>query len=103
VFRLNEQLFGRPGEGDSIIRTAQVTHATPSWFDILQLQTLAGRVLTDADRGVPVAVVNEALAQRLDPSGVSVVGTPLHLRGFNAGDRPSTMLTIVGVVSDAVP
>ena len=68
---------------------------TPDWFRTLRVPLLAGRLLTDADRGGPkVMVINATAARRLwpnEPAVGRVVG--IGMGGFDS-------VRVVGVVSD---
>jgi predicted permease len=70
---------------------------SPGWFGALGVRVLKGREMTDADRGRPVAVINQALAGRLYPRG-EPVGKPLSPTGFWG-----QTYTVVGVVDDVAP
>jgi predicted permease len=80
------------GSGDAVEAIGNAVGAR--YFSTLDTPLVDGREFTDADRegGVPVAIVNDVLAQRLWPNQRAVGMT---VRG---GGRP---LTIVGVVRDA--
>jgi predicted permease len=97
-----EEFYARPGDTGTTRRFAFVTRATPGWLDILQVRTLAGRLLTEADRGMPVAVVNETMARALAPDAGSALGMPVRITGFQSGSAPPATVTIVGIVTDAV-
>ncbi|HKV98984.1 MAG TPA: ABC transporter permease [Vicinamibacterales bacterium] len=74
---------------------------TPGWFDVMRARVLAGRVLTSADAGAPVAVVNATLAGRLAKSGGEVVGSTLSLLPSHRESKdPAIPLQIVGVIAD---
>ncbi len=72
---------------------------TPEYFDMMGMRILRGRWLTDADRNgtLPVAVINEAMAQTYwpnrDPLGVSVEPK------FRFTDKDISY-TIVGIVRE---
>jgi predicted permease len=81
------------GEWDGILHCPTVT---PSYFAAMGIPLVAGREFSDGDteESEPVAVVSQALAQRMAPGG-----SPLGLRiRINAGD--SVFRTVVGVVGD---
>ena len=68
---------------------------TPEWFKTLRVPLLAGRLLTNADRGpAKVMVINATAARRLWPNE-SPVG---KMVGIGMGGFDS--VTVVGVVSD---
>jgi predicted permease len=81
-----------PDRGDQAMR-ADYHVIGPNYFSTLRIQILAGREFDEHDRAGSqlVAIVNQTLASRLDPSG-SVVG-----RAFLANGKP---LQVVGVVKD---
>ncbi len=68
---------------------------TPGYFETMGIELLDGRFLTDADRAdaVPVALVNETMAERYWPGGA--VGRRFHL-----GTLDQPWITIVGVTRD---
>jgi predicted permease len=72
------------------------TNVSPGYFDVLRIAVLRGRDFVPADReGAPrVAIVNEAFARVLAPSG-EALGSSLSVG--RAGDP----VTVVGVVRDA--
>jgi predicted permease len=82
-----------PGEG----LTAFIDIATPGYFPAMRIPQRDGRGFDRSDtmRSRPVAVVSEALAQRLWP-GASPVGQRIQYR-FQGRMRPAE---IVGVVGD---
>ena len=67
-----------------------------SYFDVLRISTVAGRVFQDSDRqgAPPVVVVNRSFAERFFPGG-RAVGRELTLTPF-----PDVVRRIVGVVDD---
>ncbi len=78
--------------------TAQITTATPSYFDTLRVPLRAGRGMNATDRldTERIAVINQAFANRYLP-GSDPIGQRLSL-GSPDQKRPWT--TIVGVVAD---
>jgi predicted permease len=70
---------------------------TPGYFDVLRLQVLRGRPLTDGDRegAAPVAVITSGIAEKLWP-GEDPLGKPIATNYMAA-----KWLTVVGVVSEA--
>ena len=77
--------------------TAHVNIASPSYFETMRISRLTGRDFSDADRlgSLPVAIVNEQLARKIDPQG-NAMGKRLRV-----GTDSSTWLTVVGVVGNA--
>ena len=79
--------------------TAALTRVSPGYFDVLDIELVAGRAFESIDQagGNPVIVVNEALARRHfgeeDPIGRSVV----------IGRQSETAWEIVGIVGDTRP
>jgi predicted permease len=87
---------GRPRPGSNPREAAVLLHAvTPGYFETLGVPVIRGRALTATDRrgGAPVAVVNQALAERLWPAG-DAVGARIQF----AEGQP--WIEIVGVVGD---
>jgi len=82
---------------------AEYRTATPEYFDAAGMRVLSGRGFsgTDVADGAPVAILNEALAQRLfadeDPIGRLVAWTGDVLQFIGMSGR---WLTVVGVVND---
>lgn len=72
---------------------AQIRTVTPEYFRAMRIPLRGGREFGPENRegGVPVAIVNEALAAELWPDG-RAVGRPLSMR--------DTVATVVGVVGD---
>jgi putative ABC transport system permease protein len=77
--------------------TAHLNIASPSYFETMRIPRLSGRDFTSGDRlgSLPVVIVNEQLARKLDPTG-NAMGKRLHL-----GADSTTWLTVVGVVGNA--
>jgi len=94
---------GRPPEPGQPLPMAEYRTATPAYFEAAGMRVLAGRAFADTDQsdGAPVAILNEALAQRLfgadDPIGqhVAWTGDVLQFIGMSGGWR-----TVVGVVNN---
>ena len=84
--------------GREAIPSAAMIPITPSYFDALGARLVKGRVFTDADRagGVPVVIVNEALASRIWP-GQDPIGKRVK-QGFP--ESPGEWREVVGVVGD---
>jgi putative ABC transport system permease protein len=82
-----------PGERPRI----DVDVASPSAFDLLHLDVIAGRALADRDAAgsAPTAVITRTAARRFWPDR-DPVGTTVHL------GAAAQVVTIVGVVSDFV-
>lgn len=84
---------GESGGGNEAVHNP----VTEGFFPALGLRAVAGRLFTPSDdeRGLPVVVVNEALARRLAPGG-SALGKKLRLVPWlSAGEHE-----VVGVVRD---
>jgi putative ABC transport system permease protein len=95
-----EVAFSRPSR-PAERETAYGGRVTPGWFGVVRARVLAGRVLTNADAGTPVAVVNATLAGRLAPSGQDVVGSTLSLLPARRDSKdPPVPVQIVGVIAD---
>jgi putative ABC transport system permease protein len=94
---------GRPPEPGQPLPMAEYRTATPEYFEAAGMRVLAGRAFADTDQsdGAQVAILNEALAQRLfgtdDPIGqrVAWTGDVLQFIGMAGGWR-----TVVGVVNN---
>ena len=74
---------------------------TADYFETMRIPRIAGRDFDGSDKlgGMPVAIVNEQLARRIDPSGGGhVIGR--RIRTMEGGDNPP-WATIVGVVGNA--
>ena len=83
-------------KGDSFV--AQYRVATPDYFRALKIPLMRGRAFDAHDKadGLPVAIVNETLANRFFPNG-DAIGAQIKVDDNNTGPRP---LEIVGVVGD---
>ncbi len=91
----------RPDAPDERIRVHWHLIA-PDFFDLLQVQVLAGRSFTTADdeESAGVVMVTEAFAERVfpeDPSPGAVVGRQVH---FGDPSNPESLAEIVGVVEN---
>ncbi len=86
-----------PSDRPALRQTAELRPATPSYFQTLGLQLLAGRLLQESDRAgaPPVAVISEAAAKKWWPGR-----SPIGARVSFAGKDPTPPMEIVGVVSD---
>src|ERR1051325_9612085 len=78
----------------------QKSLVTPGYFSTLQVQLLAGRVLTDSDntQTAKVVVVNEKFAKYFFGSPQQAIG---HYFGWGGGNGTKLDTQIVGVVKDA--
>src|ERR1051325_6289497 len=78
----------------------QKSLVTPGYFSTLQVQLLAGRVLTDSDNAqtAKVVVVNEKFANYFFGSAQQALG---HYFGWGGGNGTKVDIQIVGVVKDA--
>jgi putative ABC transport system permease protein len=83
----------RPADGTDVLRYA----VTPAYLRTMEIPVMSGREFTDADRtGAPsVALVNEAVANRLFPGG-NAIGRRVRI----GGSRPPA--TIVGIVGNTL-
>jgi putative ABC transport system permease protein len=79
--REDQNQFKADGGGGSIaeaFQPAKMLTVTPSYFDMMGMRLLRGRWLADSDRdgSLPVAVINEAMAERYwrdrDPLGMTI-------------------------------
>jgi predicted permease len=94
---------GRPPEPGEPVPVAAYRTATPDFFDAAGMEILSGRAFEDTDEAgsAPVAILNQALAERLfgneDPLGrrVAWTGEVLSAIGMTGDWR-----TVVGVVSN---
>jgi putative ABC transport system permease protein len=78
---------------------AQVRSVSPSFFNMLELKSVQGRLVEEGDLAGTerVAVVNEAFARERFADG-QVVGSAI---GLGSAPDASPLFTIVGIVSDA--
>ena len=83
----------RPDDGSDVLRYA----VTPAYLETMEIPVRSGRPFTDADRAgaPPVALVNEAVANRLFPGG-SAIGRRVRV----GGSRPP--VTIVGIAGNTL-
>lgn len=94
---------GRPPEPGVPVPMAEYRTATPEFFEAAGMQVLRGRAFDDTDRvdSGPVAILNQALAERLfgdeDPLGRYVSWTGQVLPAIGMTER---WKTVVGVVSN---
>ncbi|HTZ53796.1 MAG TPA: ABC transporter permease [Candidatus Acidoferrum sp.] len=96
--RSNAPVFGRTYPIGSVPH-ATANNITSDYFRVLGIPLLRGRVFdsTDTMGSAPVAIVNEAFAQRY-LQGMNPIGVRILSQGWN--DTPTTWSTIVGVVGD---
>ncbi|HEX6047919.1 MAG TPA: ABC transporter permease [Gemmatimonadaceae bacterium] len=85
-----------PAAGDEGLKT-DINVVSPSYFATLGIELLRGRGFTSADRAgsPPVAVINEAMAERVWP-GEDAIG-----RRFRLGREGDVVLEVVGLVQTA--
>ncbi|MEZ4455619.1 MAG: ABC transporter permease [Gemmatimonadales bacterium] len=85
-----------PGGGEQEGVDAALNRVSPGYFRTLSIGLRRGRDFADADdaQAVPVAIVNETLAERLWPGGDPIGRT------FTAGGPAGRSFTVVGVVPD---
>jgi predicted permease len=81
-----------PGEADARTRSIEFLSVSPDYFQTLGMPMAAGRAFVAADRGQPVAIVNEAAARGVW-TGLDAVGQSLVI-----GDNQS--FQVIGVVKD---
>src|SRR5688572_19992052 len=102
--KLEIKAEGRPVEPGVPIPMAEYRAATPDYFAAAGMQVVSGRNFAATDRAGsgPVAIVNQALAERLfgrdDPIGRRVAWTGQVLSAI--GMKDDAWRTIVGVVND---
>ncbi|HTX56182.1 MAG TPA: ABC transporter permease [Candidatus Acidoferrales bacterium] len=96
--RSNAPVFGRTYPIGSEPH-ATANNVTSDYFRVLGISLLRGRVFDSGDTmgSAPVAIVNEAFAQRY-LQGMNPVGVRILSQGWN--DTPTAWATIVGVVGD---
>jgi predicted permease len=95
VFREGEQPApGETGKHGSMTLTNIVA---TNYFDVLRIPLMKGRIFTDGDREdtMPVAIVNQAAAQRLWPGQ-----DPIGKRFIYFGEKD--LIQVVGVVGNTV-
>jgi len=103
------ELEGRPLSDPQRLPRIGGVVVSPSYFPVLRIQPVRGRVFSDLDgvSGVPVVVVNKTFARMSwpndDPMGkrLRLVMPPLNTPNAPAS-VPQTWLTVVGVVPDIV-
>jgi putative ABC transport system permease protein len=74
---------------------------TPGYVELMKIRLRAGRAFTAADsRGAePVAIVNEALAKRIQPDG-QVLGQLISVPPVRRPSEPVTLRRIVGIATN---
>lgn len=82
-------------------RQVRVRFVTPSFFDVVDAEVVAGRHFAAGDvEGAPrVVIVNETLARRLSKGG-AVVGESVVFAVPEFNSRPRTPWEVIGVVRD---
>ncbi len=90
---------GRPAEPDQL-PSGMYQPATPSYFDLVHIPLVEGRLLTESDGpdGPKVALISQRMAERWWKND-SPVGKRIRVGGL---DSKNPWLTIVGVVGDIV-
>ena len=98
INRSNAPVFGRTYPIGSEPHAAD-NDITPDYFRVLGIPLLRGRIFDSGDTmgSVPVAIVNEAFAQRY-LQGMNPIGARIRTEGWNGA--PTSWSTIVGVVGD---
>lgn len=88
---------GRPAPEKGREPSAYFNPVSPGYFTALGVRLVQGRTFTDADgpQGRPVAVINEAMANKLWPGE-----NPLGKQVQDVAAAPAQWLEIVGVVAD---
>ncbi|HTU69013.1 MAG TPA: ABC transporter permease [Candidatus Baltobacteraceae bacterium] len=96
--RSNAPVFGRTYPIGSEPH-ATANNVTPDYFRVLGIPLLRGRVFDSDDTmgSAPVAIVNEAFAQRY-LQGMNPIGVRILSQGWN--DTPTNWASVVGVVGD---
>jgi predicted permease len=103
--KLEVKAEGRAVEAGQPIPLAEYRTATPGFFDAAGMRVLSGRdfAATDGTDRAPVAILNEAAAERLfgddDPLGHRVAWTGEVLSAIGLGEK---WRTVVGVVSNTL-
>jgi putative ABC transport system permease protein len=80
------------------------TFISPSYFSVLRIPLLRGRVFTDADRlgSPPVAIINQTMARQLWPDGDALGAQVIIGKGLGPSleEPPRQIVGIVGDVRD---
>lgn len=106
LFVMERSVAAAPAEGGSASAT-RYTFVSPSYFSILQLPIVSGRVFTahEAATSASVAIVSAATAQAFWP-GQSAVGRSVRIEPANGRPvdelREYTDVAVVGVAPDVV-
>jgi putative ABC transport system permease protein len=90
--------FSAVEASDEALPNADYRSVSPGFFETAGVELRSGRFFTDADgpQSLPVAVVDELLAERVWP-GTSPLGQRLRVDPRSTG-APDTWVTVVGVV-----
>jgi putative ABC transport system permease protein len=92
---------GRPGDArpEGQRDLAAYMHVGPAYFDTLDIQLIAGRTFTSADRagGTPVCVVDDTFVKAYLRDR-SPIGAHVVVRGWNTGPGPLPDREVIGVV-----
>jgi putative ABC transport system permease protein len=91
------KIVGRDDAGRPFSGGGDITIGTAGYFDVFEIPLVRGRVFDERDesRGVPVIVVNRALAERWWPDGQDPLGERIQIAG---GDEPAR--EVIGVVEN---
>ena len=79
---------------------ARMRFVAPNFFAVLGLPIVAGRDFTEADRGQPVAIVSQTVAQRLVPNGEALNRHFLWTDPLPNRQERQKPRRIIGVVAD---
>ncbi|HEX7118241.1 MAG TPA: ABC transporter permease [Longimicrobiales bacterium] len=107
--KLEIRAEGRPPEPGTPIPVAEYRTATPGFFAAAGIEVLAGRdfAATDRAESAPVAILNQALAERLfgtdDPIGRRVAWTGEVLQALGMTGEWRTVVGVVGNTRDDGP
>ncbi|HZW76632.1 MAG TPA: ABC transporter permease, partial [Caldimonas sp.] len=98
---MNFQLEGAAPLPEALRDPSRYLHVGPSYFRVLGIPLIAGRVFTSSDtaKSLQVCIVNDTFVRQY-LHGRAAVGTRLVVRGMNTGLGPLPVREIVGVVSD---
>jgi putative ABC transport system permease protein len=93
----------QPVYDDGNAPTATVRVVSPSFFDLLEVPLVAGRVFSDLDGAgaEAVAIVSRDLAERLWPNA-NAVGQRVRAASLRPGAQPQPWRTVVGVSGEVV-
>ncbi|MBW3535651.1 MAG: ADOP family duplicated permease, partial [Gemmatimonadetes bacterium] len=107
--KLEIKAEGRPQEPGVPVPVAGYRTATPRFFAAAGIELLAGRGFADTDvaDGAPVAILNQALAERIfgtdDPIGQRVAWSGEVLQAIGMTDEWRTVVGVVGNTRDDGP